>query len=745
MNAFYPILLCGCQIKRDKTTFFLPFREVDVTMPAKLAKQIIKLDGTKSVETIINRLSTQWDKHALQELFTILIDSDIVQNSRNLSEFLLQFGKNPNPWCDHVTDQQALSFAQDTALQQSPTIPDFTFSLEATAWMKQLRQRKSVRNFSGTAVAGTTVQRLLWACYGVTRQENGLSSRTVPSAGGLFPLIIHLTLFKGTDELPCGTYRVTSNKVNTVSLHLINNDTAAVLSAFLQQREVSRSSGVITISGCFARSASKYANRGVAYTMIEAGHAAQNVHLAAIEEEIATLEVGGFLETFLHKALDLDQQWFPLITVAFGHESKGTKTEPTSRDDAITHIIDRIEVAPATVSEYMTPFQMVFGEFKPNNSQDVWHSCGRSPDLDLARIKATAEAIEWFACTRAHAHHLIDARYCDICTEAIHPETLARYTPNQLSGARGIIPFDPEEKYQWLPVIDALSGSEKLILADFVYFPYTPPHGKRFAFANSSGTAAHTTPERAFESALLELAEREAYMITWFNRLQHPRVLLKSLPEMMQNRIREIEKHGFQVTITDMSMGLTPVAHVCITSQTRNPFFCSSAASDYDFVLALDRALMESEASVYCRLRDATSTSKIISVERVENTDDHAALYQSKKYQAFARFLLGANTVRSLQEIQRMDRPRTHEALLTKLNELGMRAYVGDLSKRDPLVALTEFHVVKAIVPGMIPMTFGYNVEPILLDRIRRVPVECKLRMRSTSFRRLNRLPHPYN
>lgn len=617
--------------------------------------------------------------------------------------------------------------------------------------MQKLHTRKSVRNFAGTPVSTQAIQHLLWSCYGMTNRKGfaGLTGRTIPSAGGLFPLIIHLTLFKGTEELPSGSYRFTSTETNTVSLELVESDTSKALHAFLQQRVVRGTAGAITISGCISRSASKYANRGLTYTLLEAGHAAQNIHLAAVEEGIATLEMGGFLEEPLCEALRLNSEWQPLAVVVFGNESTETNVEPDDKKKAIGQIIERVYTPPATANGYTTPFQMVFAESKPTNSPDIWNSCGRSPDPALAVIKATAEAVEWYACTRADKHDLISASLTELGQQAIHPESLARYAPDQLTGARGITRFDEAALYKWLPVVDVVSGEERVVLADFVYFPYTPPHGKRYAFANSSGTAAHITPERAFESALLELAEREAFMVTWFNHLLHPRIVNKSLPESMQRRIHEIEVHGFQVTITDMTMGLTPVAHVGVMRDTRDPkdlFFCSSAASDYDFLNALDRALMESEASVYCRMRDGAPESTVMPIEQIQNTDEHAGLYQHRRYMKKAQFLMGSQcATRSLAEVLATTRPATYTQYVEELLRQGLRVYAGNLTERDTLIKLTGFHVMKAFVPGMVPMTFGYNVEPILLDRVRQLPVDCKAKIRPTPLNRLNRLPHPYN
>ncbi|MCX6780522.1 MAG: YcaO-like family protein [Candidatus Magasanikbacteria bacterium] len=709
MKTVYPIVLCGSNIGKSSTTFYPPLREVDVSMPSGLARELIKADGTKSVEQLIDELAEQWDRESLEALFAVLIEKGIFLNSHNLSGHVMQFGLNPTPWHGKVSDKQALKFARNTELQQPDSIPDFEFSIEPTALGDLFVARKSVRQFDGTAIEHASIEQMLWAAYGAT-QHNALKgvTRTVPTAGGLYALIVHLALFHGTESLPAGIYRATSTTPEKVSLNHISDDVAPVLYSFFQQGVLRGAAGVMILSGCFERMTSKYGNRGISYTILEAGHAAQNIHLAAVQERFATLEMGGFQEMQLSAALNLDPSWMPLTTIVFGNELTDSKPKSSTltRDQAIETIIDRFEMPVTTADGYTTPFHIVFAEVGAGDDPETWSSCGRSPDRSLAVLKATAEAVEWHACSRAEQHRLLSARFKDIQHCAIDPRTCAKYAPDQFTTSLGLTPFDVAEMYQWVPAINALTGEERLVLADFVYFPYKPLHGVRFAYGNSSGTAAHTVMELAQNSALLELVERDAFMIHWFNRLTPPRAILRP----------------------------------------SDNFFSCSAASDFDFLKALDRAMMEAESSVYCRLRDGVANLKTVKPEEVESVDDHVALYQSRKYWTRAMFLLGdGRHVKTLQEIQATQQLLNRELLLEALEKMGFEPLFVDLSARDPLVRATGFHVVKAIIPGLVPMTFGYNKEPVQLDRITNVPVRLGLKVRPVRFYRLNRLPHPYN
>lgn len=84
--------------------------------------------------------------------------------------------------------------------------------------------------------------------------------------------------------------------------------------------------GVIVISGSFRIAGEKYGNRGMLYVLLEAGHVAQNINLAAVERDVATVEIGGFVDTLLAKAINLPKYYHPLITVVFGKRPAKSKS-----------------------------------------------------------------------------------------------------------------------------------------------------------------------------------------------------------------------------------------------------------------------------------------------------------------------------------------------------------------------------------------------------------------------------------
>jgi ribosomal protein S12 methylthiotransferase accessory factor len=73
-----------------------------------------------------------------------------------------------------------------------------------------------------------------------------------------------------------------------------------------------------------------------------------------------------------------------------------------------------------------------------------------------------------------------------------------------------------------------------------------------------------------------------------------------------------------------------------------------------------------------------------------------------------------------------------------------MDVLVADLREGDALIEQTPFQVVKAVIPGLVPIAFGWGLEPLGLPRLRKVPTVCGLRRTELALDQLNRFPHPF-
>src|SRR5262249_33482532 len=89
-------------------------------------------------------------------------------------------------------------------------------------------------------------------------------------------------------------------------------------------------------------------------------------------------------------------------------------------------------------------------------------------------------------------------------------------------------PFDATKEIAWSPVYRFPGGQLRYIPTTCCYYGYGKAHGDFFAAADSNGCASGATREEAAYQGLMELVERDAVALWWYNRVRRPGVDLAS-------------------------------------------------------------------------------------------------------------------------------------------------------------------------------------------------------------------------
>ncbi len=176
-----------------------------------------------------------------------------------------------------------------------------------------IRQRRSVRSFRDRNLTMDDLSRLLWAAQGITEADG---RRSVPSAGALYPLELYSVIGRVTG-MALGVYRylATSNEMTLIA-HGFQREKLA--EAARGQDWIATAAAVVCIAAVFARTTARYGARGRGYVYMEAGHAAQNLMLQAVELGLGTTMVGAFDDEAVADALHLSPDETPLCLLPVG-------------------------------------------------------------------------------------------------------------------------------------------------------------------------------------------------------------------------------------------------------------------------------------------------------------------------------------------------------------------------------------------------------------------------------------------
>jgi len=172
-----------------------------------------------------------------------------------------------------------------------------------------IQKRRSVRGFKDQSIGLKEIGQLLWAAQGITNKSR---YRSAPSAGALYPLEVYVVKKDGFFH-----YIPEGHKLKRLS----DNDLRPALqSAALFQSSVAKAAIDIVICAVYERVTSKYGKRGIRYTDIEVGHAAQNIHLQAVALGLGSVPIGAFDDDSVTRVLSLPKDRVPLYIIPVGYK-----------------------------------------------------------------------------------------------------------------------------------------------------------------------------------------------------------------------------------------------------------------------------------------------------------------------------------------------------------------------------------------------------------------------------------------
>jgi SagB-type dehydrogenase family enzyme len=214
----------------------------------------------------------------------------------------------------------ALQVTTTRAVRRNPSLPRLQLpagGLPATPLGDALRRRRSAQAFGGEPMTLDQIAAVLRAAYGVTSDPPSLgypARRTAPSGGALYPLEVYVAVHRVTDLAP-GLYHFDplSHALEIVRCGEVD------LGAVSPHGIVTEAAATLFLTATFWRSRFKYGLRAYRFTLLEAGHVAQNALLAAVALDLGGVVIGGFYDDVVDDLLALDGvNESVLVMVCFG-------------------------------------------------------------------------------------------------------------------------------------------------------------------------------------------------------------------------------------------------------------------------------------------------------------------------------------------------------------------------------------------------------------------------------------------
>jgi ribosomal protein S12 methylthiotransferase accessory factor len=396
---------------------------------------------------------------------------------------------------------------------------------------------------------------------------------------------------------------------------------------------------------------------------------------------------------------------------------------------------------------------------------------GRTCDYRTSDAVAVLEALERYGGSNpAGTRTVVRVAMADLDEPVLDPRRLGLHEDVMYERwPQFYRPFSEESVCNWVWGYSLTTQDPVLVPETCAYFWTLNRPDPAFFCENSNGCALGSSLEEAILYGILEVAERDAFLLTWHARIPAPVIDLEATdfrePAITAAAITEAT--GYRVSLFDIT---TEVGIPCVWAMATHPrlaegglpsgtgeiaLFCAAGSN-----LSPERAALSAIVELGPQLvgaikqfppRSADAAASLECPDEVRTIFDHAVAFGDPRAYERLNFLTqSAAPSRPLCEVGCERRWPANADLRADLLELIDRLHDEDLevivvNQTGPEHRALGLQCVKVLIPGMLPLSYGHVRRRLRnLPRLLTLPLRLGHTNAPLAVAEVNQLPHPF-
>lgn len=309
----------------------------------------------------------------------------------------------------------------------------------------------------------------------------------------------------------------------------------------------------------------------------------------------------------------------------------------------------------------------------PNGLENDEIYTGKGATEGQALVSACLEFVERHSAKMLSNDILIEASFREVASEARDPRSF------NLAPDKGT---DPGQVIDWVWGHSLTRAEPVLVPANLVFCPYRSDQSEKFiAWTDSNGLASGNNIEEAILHGLLEVVERDAVMISEYNKLPQMGITLEDEPAEVARIASRLAGNGYRCSFRTAMTDLPIPAVSCFLEHEEDSGNCTVAFGCHlDPGLALMRAVTEA-------------------IQLLPPAFNHEEWVRSGSPRFYASKPPRTVAFRDLENLASGDLERNIETCVSMLAKVGAEVIVVDLSLPD-----IPFSAVRVLATGLQPL-----------------------------------------
>lgn len=384
--------------------------------------------------------------------------------------------------------------------------------------------------------------------------------------------------------------------------------------------------------------------------------------------------------------------------------------------------------------------------YRPRYKNNTDIANGFSFTKKLALTKVLGELIERYCLDHYNPKPLLKSSKEKLSYPHLDPFCIVSFSKSQLK-KKSFKEYlmDKTSRYVWVKGWSLTERKRKLIPKQLVAINYTKIKDEPIILAPiSTGAAAGLSLNTALYRGICEVAERDAFLISYLNKLPSPKIDLASLKDKKIKKILHVfSRYLLELVVVDITTDLQIPAFVAIIiDQTGiGPAVSIGLKAGFNLRETIIGAIEEALMSRYW-MRDKFIYKNLSSKKTEDYIELRAFSWFSTKVIKNLDFWLENKNIKknlnldsgspndNLKKATQLLKDKDIEILYVDLTNKKMKEY--------------GFTVVKVIIPKLHPLYLNENYPYYGGNRLYDVPIKLGFYKKCKQEKELNKIPHPF-
>ncbi|MFH2032671.1 MAG: YcaO-like family protein [Bacteroidota bacterium] len=332
---------------------------------------------------------------------------------------------------------------------------------------------------------------------------------------------------------------------------------------------------------------------------------------------------------------------------------------------------------------------------------------------ELALLKCLGETVERYSCTVYRSKNLIKGTFASLEGKALDLKSIVAFSENQRKHSYfDKFNFSESTPFTWVKGQSLISGKQILLPAQMIYYSYKFSKKERMIYVPiSTGAAGGSCLASALVRGILEIVERDAFMISYLNQLHSPRVDLSKIKDIRVDYLKNVAKrYRLEWSVIDMTndLEIPAIASVVIDKSGYGPAVLVGLKANLN---PIDAIIGSFEEAINIRgwmrhtYEDDFEKYKNLNPKHIHNVEQRGMYWFPKKMIKQLDFWLENNLDFNIDRYKYFGKTMSHGKLLkilfSNLRKKGFDVFFTEVTV--PEIKKLQYRVVKVIIPQLQP------------------------------------------